>query len=62
MGDSNVTPRDTPTPDYRYRRLFEAALDGLLILDAENGRVVDANPYLIELLDRAGEWFLGKHL
>jgi diguanylate cyclase (GGDEF)-like protein/PAS domain S-box-containing protein len=62
MGDIDLTPRETSPPDYRYRRLFEAAPDGLLILDAESGRVVDANPHLRELLGRQDEWFLGKHL
>ena len=30
--------------DARYRRLFETAPDGILMLDADAGRVVDANP------------------
>src|SRR4051812_10594379 len=30
----------------RYRRLFETAKDGILILDSATGRIVDANPYL----------------
>lgn len=34
----------------RYRRLFESAKDGILILDAETGMVVDANPFITELL------------
>ncbi len=33
----------------RYRRLFESAKDGILILDAETGKIVDVNPFLIEL-------------
>ena len=33
-----------------YRRLFEAAQDGILILDADTGRVIDANPFLTNLL------------
>ncbi len=33
-----------------YRRLFEAAGDGVLILDVDTGRVTDANPFLVELL------------
>jgi len=36
--------------EVRYRRLFETAKDGILILDAETGMVVDVNPFLIELL------------
>jgi PAS domain S-box-containing protein len=46
--------------EQRYRRLFEAARDGILILDAETGRVVDVNPFLIELLAFPREEFLGK--
>jgi PAS domain S-box-containing protein len=34
----------------RYRRLFESATDGLLIIDAFDGRVISANPLLEELL------------
>jgi len=30
-----------------YRRLFEAAQDGILILDVEEGRVTDVNPFLV---------------
>ena len=46
--------------ELRYRRLFEAARDGVLILDAETGMVVDVNPFLIELLTVTREVFLGK--
>lgn len=34
----------------RYRRLFEAAQDGILILDAKTGPIEDFNPYLITML------------
>ena len=33
-----------------YRRLFEAAKDGILILDTDTGRISDANPFLLEML------------
>jgi PAS domain S-box-containing protein len=46
----------------RYRRLFESAKDGILILDAETGMVVDVNPFLIELLGFSHEQFLGKRV
>jgi len=36
--------------EIRYRRLFETAKDGILLLDADTGRITDANPYLQELL------------
>jgi PAS domain S-box-containing protein len=46
----------------RYRRLFEAAKDGILILDADTGKIVDVNPFLIELTGYSREEFLGKQL
>jgi PAS domain S-box-containing protein len=45
-----------------YRRLFEAAQDGILILDAETGQVVDANPFMKDLLGYSQDEFLGKKL
>jgi two-component system cell cycle sensor histidine kinase/response regulator CckA len=46
----------------RYRRLFEAAKDGILILSKESGVIEDVNPYLVELLGYSKEDFLGKQL
>ena len=48
--------------EMRYRRLFEAAKDGILILNADTGMIVDVNPFLIELLGYSRENFLGKRL
>ena len=36
--------------ELRYRRLFEAAQDGILILNAQTGTIDDVNPYLIDML------------
>jgi formate hydrogenlyase transcriptional activator len=46
----------------RYRRLFESAQDGILILDAETGQISDVNPFLDEMLGYSHEEFLGKKL
>jgi two-component system cell cycle sensor histidine kinase/response regulator CckA len=46
----------------RYRRLFESAKDGILILDADSGQVVDVNPFLTELLGYSCEALCGKRL
>ncbi|HEV2960260.1 MAG TPA: PAS domain S-box protein, partial [Candidatus Angelobacter sp.] len=46
----------------RYRRLFETAQDGILILDAITGLITDVNPFLVKLLDYSREEFLGKAL
>ena len=48
--------------ELRYRRLFETAKDGILILDAETGMVVDVNPFLVKLLGFSRATFLGKKL
>ena len=48
--------------ELRYRRLFETAQDGILILDAETGQVVDANPFMKDLLGYSQAEFLGKKL
>lgn len=46
----------------RYSRLFETSPDGILILDASTGRILDANPFMTRLLGLAHEEFLGKQL
>ena len=46
--------------EVRYRRLFEAARDGILILDAETGQISDVNPYMVELLGYTHDEMLGK--
>jgi PAS domain S-box-containing protein len=46
----------------RYRRLFETAQDGILILNAETGEIDDVNPYMIDMLHYSREEFLGKKL
>ncbi|MDL1942402.1 diguanylate cyclase [Chloroflexi bacterium CFX2] len=50
------------TSELRYRRLFEAAQDGILILDAETGMIEDVNPYLIKMLGYSREEFMKKKL
>lgn len=46
----------------RYRRLFETAQDGILILDPGTRRIVDANPFLTNLLGYRHDEFVGKEL
>ena len=48
--------------EIRYRRLFEAAQDGILIVDAETGQIDDVNPFLLNLLGFSKEEYLGKKL
>lgn len=48
--------------EIRYRRLFEAAQDGILILDAATGSITDVNPFMIEMLGYSREEFIQKKL
>jgi PAS domain S-box-containing protein len=50
------------TSEIRYRRLFETAQDGILILDADTGRIDDVNPFLMNMLGYTYEDLLGKTL
>src|SRR3984893_17627281 len=43
-----------------YRRLFEAAQDGILILDVETGRISYVNPFLVKLLGSSNSEIVGK--
>jgi len=46
--------------ELRYRRLFEAAKDGILILDTDTGRIHDVNPFLFKLLGFSRDEMIGK--
>ena len=48
--------------ELRYRRLFEAAQDGILILDARTGAITDVNPFLIDMLGYSRDEFVDKKL
>ena len=53
LKNGHAKPRDLAlrTSELRYRRLFESAQDGILILDGETGEIIDANPFLLDLLN-----------
>ena len=60
---TNPTPElSLKNSEIRYRRLFEAAQDGILILDALTGRIEDVNPYLINMLGYSRDEFVEKKL
>lgn len=48
--------------EVRYRRLFESAKDGILILNAKTAKITDANPYIGELLGFSHAELIGKEL
>src|SRR4026207_351192 len=48
--------------ELRYRRLFETARDAILILEANSGKIIDVNPFLLDLLDYPFESIIGLQL
>ena len=48
--------------EIRYRRLFEAARDGILIVDPDTRKITEANPFMTELLGYRHDELLGKEL
>src|SRR6202789_1725693 len=60
--DRRQTEAAMKDSEVRYRRLFQTAKDGILILDADTGKVIDANPFMTTLLGYSHAEFLGKEL
>ncbi len=56
------TQDELRSSEVRYRRLFEASQDGILILDAVTLEIIDVNPFMLKLLGYSREEFLGKEL
>ena len=57
-----LTQEQLLTSESRYRRLFETARDGILILDAANRKITDVNPFMLELLGYSRDEFMGREL
>ena len=63
----NITERKTAMhslvmSEIRYRRLFETAQDGILLVSPEDGRVFDASPFLSNLLAYTRAELVGRQL
>ena len=53
---------DLRNSEQRYRRLFQSAKDGIVILDASSGKITDANPYIAALIGLDSRELVGKEL
>jgi two-component system sensor histidine kinase/response regulator len=62
MPNDPATSAALRASESRYRRLFEAAQDGILLLNADTAQIEDANPYVIQLLGSTHARMLGKKL
>jgi PAS domain S-box-containing protein len=61
-GLSDAALKALKLSESRYRRLFETARDGILLLNADTAQIEDVNPYLIEMLGYSHAEFLGRKL
>jgi PAS domain S-box-containing protein len=60
--DRRSAQAGTRASEIRYRRLFEAARDGILIVDPVTRKITDANPFMTELLGYPHKELVGKEL
>jgi PAS domain S-box-containing protein len=59
-GHETQTEQALRASELSYRRLFEAAKDGILILDVDTGCITDVNPFLFHLLGFSRAEMIGK--
>jgi two-component system, cell cycle sensor histidine kinase and response regulator CckA len=62
LAERKLSEEELIDSEARYRRLFEAAQDGILILDEQTGLIVDVNPFMVKLLDYSREEYIGMAL
>ena len=62
LSAATSTHAELRASELRYRRLFEAAEDGILILDPQTRRITDANPFIIKLLGYSRAQLIRKEL
>ncbi|MBK8840722.1 MAG: PAS domain S-box protein [Hyphomonadaceae bacterium] len=60
--ERNRVAEDIRRSETRYRRLFECAHDGVVILDADTRKIIDANPFMTKLLGYEHAELVGKEL
>ena len=62
VSERSNTEKKLQASEVRYRRLFETAKDGIILLNATTGAIEDVNPFLMELLGYSYQEFIGKEL
>ncbi|MBN1893583.1 response regulator [bacterium] len=60
--DKRTAQEALDSSEAQYRRLFESAREGILVLDLKESKITDANPYMLTLLGCRPEAVLGKTL
>jgi len=59
---SPIAPIASSTSELRYRRLFEAAREGILLVDPATRRIIEVNPFLAEFLGYRPAELVGREL
>ncbi len=62
MTERKLQEEKVQVSEIRYRRLFEAAHDGVLIIDPDTRKIVEANPFMTMLLGYPHDQLVGKEL
>ncbi len=62
IAERKATEERLRNSENRYRRLFEASTDAILMVDPHGGLVTDANPSLLHLLGSTRELVVGREL
>jgi diguanylate cyclase (GGDEF)-like protein/PAS domain S-box-containing protein len=62
ISERDKTAEALEVSEIRYRRLFETAKDGIIILDADSGTIDDINPFLEQMLGYSRDSLAGKKL
>lgn len=60
LGERKRAEESLKASESRYRRLFESAKDGILVLDADTGKIADVNPFLMEMLGYSKHQLIDK--
>ena len=62
VSDTRQATEALKQKESHYRWLFEAAQEGILILDYKSGKIVDANPFIAHLMGFSLDEIVGKEL
>src|SRR5262245_22805367 len=60
--DSSGATERIVSSESRYRRIFETARDGILLLDATSRAITEVNPFMADLIGYSRNELLGKQL
>ncbi len=59
---NKITQAGLEESELKYRKIFDAAQEGILLFDASTGQIIDANPFLLDLFNYPLSELLTKKL